>query len=246
MDQMPEIIKKRCENAVSSRRANFEGNHFESTNTDLGIPSRTNLRGSYYQTLCKHQDEPSTELVEYMDQLPDIVKKYCSNVVSSRIANFSADPADSTTNGDPGKLTFRGANYQHLGKHQDDPNYGCPLPGSKTEFRGKMAFIHVSLEIVELCNNIQHLGTDRGDGTYVIHFGKLFAFYSRLSEKLVGVLVRARRQGLIDFEGEMLYQRQDELVPIRLIQMPVKLMERIEQAKEELKVHPSRNFHDTL
>lgn len=53
------------------------------------------------------------------------------------------------------------------------------------------------------------------------------------------MLMRARRQGLVDFEGEMLYQRRDDHVLIRLIRTPEDLMNAIERQKDELKQHPA-------
>lgn len=38
-----------------------------------------------------------------------------------------------------------------------------------------------------------------------------------ISDKLVGSLLRARKKGLIDFEGEILYQRRDDDVPVILV-----------------------------
>jgi len=168
--------------------------------------------------------------------------RYCGGLVSQRITSIQTDPADAIIPHAPGKIPFRGSHYQHLGKFQDDPNYGCPIPGSKTEFRGKLAWIHVSEEIVQLCKFIQELGWHRADGRYVILFGKLFQFYQRFSEKVVGVLIRARKQGLIDFEGEMLYQRQDEMVPITLVQDYGYLEEKIERERAELKLHPAGRY----
>lgn len=57
--------------------------------------------------------------------------------------------------------------------------------------------------------------------------------------QVVGILMRARRQGLVNFEGEMLYQRRDDHVLIRLLKMPDDLINEIEKQKDELKHHPS-------
>ncbi|KAL5008480.1 hypothetical protein ScPMuIL_014061 [Solemya velum] len=101
-----------------------------------------------------------------------------------------------------------------------DPNYGRPLEGSLTEYRGKKAAKHISGEIVELCHIIAELGTAQPDNTYTITFGALFDAYITISNKVVGILIRARRQNLLLFEGEMLYQRQDEGVVITLLTLP--------------------------
>ena len=50
-----------------------------------------------------------------------------------------------------------------------------------------------------------------------IKFGRLFEIYVRISNKLVGVLLRARKHGLVHFEGETLFQRRDDHVPVSLL-----------------------------
>ncbi|CAI2347409.1 unnamed protein product [Caenorhabditis sp. 36 PRJEB53466] len=91
----------------------------------------------------------------------------------------------------------------------DDRNYGRPPPGSKTEARGIKAGVHVCREILFLCETID--GNAEGEEPHkYIKFGKLFSIYSHYSDKLVGMLIRARKYGLVHFEGEMLYQRQDD------------------------------------
>lgn len=41
-----------------------------------------------------------------------------------------------------------------------------------------------------------------------------------ISNKVVGILIRARKHGFVDFEGEMLYQRRDDDKVIRLLKSP--------------------------
>ena len=41
---------------------------------------------------------------------------------------------------------------------KNDPRYGRPVEGSKTEYRGKQAGVLISSEIVELCRHIADLG----------------------------------------------------------------------------------------
>lgn len=103
---------------------------------------------------------------------------------------------------------------------KDDPSYGHPVEGSKTEERGKQAGEHISGEIVELCHVIAELGRSQADGTFIITFGQLFEAYTKISNKLVGMLMRARKQRLVDFEGEMLYQRRDDHVVIKCLRVP--------------------------
>ncbi|KRZ10357.1 Actin-binding Rho-activating protein [Trichinella pseudospiralis] len=121
-----------------------------------------------------------------------------------------------------------------------DPDYGRPKKGSLTEKRGIAAGIvvtlynqskltnnsvhnkhtrrhHISREIIQLCELISEFGARNDDGTTTITFGKLFEIYVYVSDKVVGMLLRARRHKIVDFQGEMLYQRRDEDVPITLL-----------------------------
>ncbi|CAB3403032.1 unnamed protein product [Caenorhabditis bovis] len=88
-------------------------------------------------------------------------------------------------------------------------DYGRPPPGSKTEARGIKAGVHVCREILYLCEIIDQNAEGEEPHKW-IKFGRLFYIYSFYSDKLVGMLIRARKYGLLHFEGEMLYQRQDD------------------------------------
>ncbi|XP_059909310.1 actin-binding Rho-activating protein-like [Gadus macrocephalus] len=99
--------------------------------------------------------------------------------------------------------------------------YGRPLEGSMTERRGRDAHTHVGREVEELCAAIRAIGRrgeEGGTGSVTVEFGRLFEHYVTISNKLVGVLLRARRQGLVHFDGEMLWQGQDDRVVITLRQ----------------------------
>jgi len=116
----------------------------------------------------------------------------------------------------------------HLSK--DDPNYGKPLEGTQTAARGRKAHQHISREIVELCEIIwthgqMHGNYDEDDETTVMAFGELFQMYTRISSKVVGLLLRARKYELVYFEGETLFQGQNDLTPIFLIRSLPKIRE---------------------
>ncbi|XP_056142937.1 actin-binding Rho-activating protein-like [Lampris incognitus] len=103
--------------------------------------------------------------------------------------------------------------------------YGRPWEGSLTEQRGKDAHVHISREVEELCEVIRNIGETRdkdGNGAHekvtTVEFGKLFEHYVTISNKVVGILLRARKQGLVNFEGEMLWQGQDDHAVITLLQ----------------------------
>lgn len=87
-----------------------------------------------------------------------------------------------------------------------DENYGHPDAGTKSHARAVKAKDHIEREVDELLNVIRLLAPDDG----AVLFKDLFVTYSRISDKLVGVMIRARRSGYIDFEGEMMFQGRDD------------------------------------
>ncbi|KAM4735093.1 actin-binding Rho-activating protein [Anableps anableps] len=112
-----------------------------------------------------------------------------------------------------------------LQRGQDD--YGRPQQGSLTEKRGKEAHTHIGREVQKLCEVIRNIGElkekdvdghDSHRKVITVEFGKLFEHYVTISNTLVGILLRARKQGLVDFEGEMLWQGKDDHVVITLLE----------------------------
>ncbi|XP_065363747.1 putative uncharacterized protein DDB_G0290521 isoform X2 [Calliphora vicina] len=112
--------------------------------------------------------------------------------------------------------------------------YGKPLAGSLTEMRGQKANMHVLKEMLELCQIIDSEGYDVKDEPTmrVIPFGELFNIYNYISDKVVGILLRARKHKLVEFEGEMLFQRRDDDVPIFLLK-PIHEIRRDMESKIE-------------
>uniref|UniRef100_A0A182PGX7 Costars domain-containing protein n=1 Tax=Anopheles epiroticus TaxID=199890 RepID=A0A182PGX7_9DIPT len=97
--------------------------------------------------------------------------------------------------------------------------YGKPKAGSLTEYRGKKANIQVYQEMLELCQVIDGDGkpvSKKNPDIKMIYFGELFNIYTHINDKLVGLLLRARKHDLIQFEGECLFQRRDDHVPVYL------------------------------
>ena len=78
--------------------------------------------------------------------------------------------------------------------------YGRPVAGSRTEARGKYAGAHISQEVKALCNVILQMGDEQPDGTVAVTFRRLFERYTRISNKVVFMLLRAQKQNLVDFE----------------------------------------------
>ena len=77
--------------------------------------------------------------------------------------------------------------------------YGRPVAGSKTEARGKYAGAHISQEVKALCNVILQMGDEQPGGTVAVTFRRLFERYTSISNKVVGMLLRAQKQNLVDF-----------------------------------------------
>ncbi|XP_036685701.1 actin-binding Rho-activating protein [Balaenoptera musculus] len=104
--------------------------------------------------------------------------------------------------------------------HKGDEGYGCPKEGTKTAERAKRAKEHVYREIMDMCFIIRTMAHHRQDGKIQVTFGDLFDRYVHISDKVVGILMRARKHGLVDFEGEMLWQGRDDRVVITLLTEP--------------------------
>uniref|UniRef100_A0A3Q3WJ30 Actin-binding Rho-activating protein n=1 Tax=Mola mola TaxID=94237 RepID=A0A3Q3WJ30_MOLML len=95
--------------------------------------------------------------------------------------------------------------------------YGHPKEGTKTAERAKRAEQHIHREIDDMCYVIRTMVDPDPDGKTRVTFGQLFDRYVRISDKVVGILMRARKHGKVAFEGEMLWQGQDDGVIITLL-----------------------------
>uniref|UniRef100_UPI003AAC8C40 actin-binding Rho-activating protein n=1 Tax=Centroberyx gerrardi TaxID=166262 RepID=UPI003AAC8C40 len=95
-----------------------------------------------------------------------------------------------------------------------DRGYGRPKEGSKTAERGDRAQKHVHREMEEMVWIIRDMGCTDREGRTVISFGRLFDRYVKISDKVVGILLRCRKHKMLDFEGEMLWKGQDDHVII--------------------------------
>ena len=104
-----------------------------------------------------------------------------------------------------------------------EKSYGTPMEGTRSEARGFRAGHDITEEVYELCENIMMSGQPHPDGTFTVRFGPLFQLYTRISNKVVGMLLRARRHKLVTFEGEMLFQRRDDDKVITLVSIPAPL-----------------------
>lgn len=107
-------------------------------------------------------------------------------------------------------------------------SYGKPVEGSKTDSRGKAATQLLQNEIKLLVEIISKHGKPAEvDGKPVVQmsFKELFELYKVISNKVVGLLIRARKYKLVAFEGEMLYQGRDDAVVITLLDPNIKVEE---------------------
>nr|CAD2165697.1 unnamed protein product [Meloidogyne enterolobii] len=108
--------------------------------------------------------------------------------------------------------------------------YGKPPPGSLTAK-------HIAKEMLQLCEIIEEYGNkikeENGINYKIITFGYLFNIYEYISDKVVGILLRARKHKMVDFEGEMLFQRRDENKIIKLLLSH----ENIEKYLKELEIN---------
>ncbi|XP_035536988.1 actin binding Rho activating protein b [Morone saxatilis] len=95
--------------------------------------------------------------------------------------------------------------------------YGRPKEGTQTAERAKRAEQHIHREIDDMCYVIRTMADPDPDGKTRVTFGQLFDRYVRISDKVVGILMRARKHGKVAFEGEMLWQGQDDGVIITLL-----------------------------
>lgn len=62
---------------------------------------------------------------------------------------------------------------------------------------------------------IESIGNRCCDG-WIISFKDIFEAYTKISNKVVGLLLRARKNELLNFEGEILFQRRDDDKKIKL------------------------------
>ncbi len=75
-------------------------------------------------------------------------------------------------------------------------------------------------------------GVPSSTGVCELTFGELFRIYVVVSNKLVGVLLRARKHGLVDFEGETLFQGRDDHKVVTLRKEPDEVR-RMQQRRDD-------------
>ncbi|CAD5125975.1 DgyrCDS14156 [Dimorphilus gyrociliatus] len=100
--------------------------------------------------------------------------------------------------------------------------------GSLSEKRGTEASKRIDEELFQLYEIIANIGY-LSNGYYTVTFGELFREYETISNKLNGLLVRARKRDMVKFEGEVLFERKDDNVVIKLEEFKLKRLKDISQ-----------------
>uniref|UniRef100_A0A8C2Q2R8 Actin-binding Rho-activating protein n=1 Tax=Cyprinus carpio TaxID=7962 RepID=A0A8C2Q2R8_CYPCA len=111
--------------------------------------------------------------------------------------------------------------YEHamaIRLQKGDAGYGQPKEGSKTAQRADRAQKHIHREMEEMCFIIRSMGQRDKEGHIYVTFGRLFDRYVKISDKVVGILLRCRKHKMVDFEGEMLWKGQDDDIIITLLE----------------------------
>jgi len=95
--------------------------------------------------------------------------------------------------------------------------YGKPVPGSASDIRGQKYQKAVSREVIDLCRMIYNNGFRLNNGHTLMLFGEIFNIYQKISNKVVGILARARKNRLVHFEGETLWQGENDETNVTLL-----------------------------
>lgn len=115
--------------------------------------------------------------------------------------------------------------------------YGKAPAGSLSEQRALQANVRALEQILQLCEVIETNGeADPVDQSLKrLEFGQLFNLYNDISDKLMGTMLAARKNGFVDFSGETLFQGRDESVPVRLLrtfdQLKAEILAKVEDLR---------------
>ncbi|CAO1439512.1 unnamed protein product [Diamesa tonsa] len=168
--------------------------------------------------------------------------------LSSKVAKFNQQVSEHKSNqlDNP----FSG---EHIGRSRSPKNflkpedYGKPKPGSLTEYRGMKANIEVFQEMIDLCSIIHDEGrVVKGEPELrEITFGELFQIYIHINDKVLGLLLRARKHELLTFEGECLFQKFHDHVSIFLLRPITKIREIMKEKQNDIRRSLSPNPRPT-
>lgn len=121
--------------------------------------------------------------------------------------------------------------------------YGRPVPGSSTDKRGQEYQKAVTLEVMGLCRIIFNHGFRLGNGHTLMLFREIFDLYQSISNKVVGILARARKNRLIHFEGETLFQGTSDETNVTLLRSISDIEEHFRATKELLYNDEAKNLY---
>lgn len=85
-------------------------------------------------------------------------------------------------------------------------------------------------------NEIDHSGWSLL--TWILSLSQI---YVHISDKVVGLLLRARKHKLLDFEGEILFQRRDDDVPIMMLKTMKEIRDYLKEKEQEVSRSVSPN-----
>lgn len=105
-----------------------------------------------------------------------------------------------------------------------------------------MASIHVYKEMIQLCQVIHDYGKPikENPDLRVILFGELFDIYVNISNKIVGILLRARKHDLLTFKGECLFQNYHDNVPIYLLHPFDEIKQALKEMQDQVELPKSK------
>ncbi|XP_042725569.1 actin-binding Rho-activating protein [Lagopus leucura] len=222
-------IRRKCSNRVSDAIEGFKEKDKLGTREELLLKCHDDSMDAEDSGYGEAEDRLEPEVIPVKVKQPSLMNK--CNEESSIKAHRKYSPVSSLKNrwqewADQHIITQKlnpfSEDFDHelamsTRLHKGDEGYGRPKEGTKTAERAKRAEAHIHREIRDLCFIIKTMAEPRSDGKIQVTFGELFERYVRISDKVVGILMRARKHGLVDFEGEMLWQGRDDNVIITLL-----------------------------
>jgi len=121
--------------------------------------------------------------------------------------------------------------------------YGKPIPGSASDLRGQEYQKNVAVEVLSLCRIIFTHGFRLSNGHTLMLFKDIFDIYQSISNKVVGILARARKNRLVHFEGETLFQGESDDTNVTLLRSVKEIEEHFKETKELLYNDQAKNLY---
>jgi len=121
--------------------------------------------------------------------------------------------------------------------------YGKPVPGSASDKRGQEYQKAVTMEVMALCRFISMNGFRLKNGHTLMLFKDIFQLYQSISNKVVGILARARKNRLVHFEGETLFQGESDNTNVTLLRSAADIENHFKATKELLYNDQATNLY---